>query len=210
MKFSQSMMDGLQALRLVARDLWEEASLLLLVGLIGALLSLLILPLPFVLAAHYATAARISEDRVVSLSSWFSEGWANARFYYAWVVVLGLVAAVFVSAILFYGRITAPWAMVLRWLCAVFLAIWLFPQPYVPALYWQQEDRRLRTALRNAFLITGRDPFSQLIWWILLLLLGGLMAYYIWPLLLILPVLAAVYATRVLQLKVSAVPRREE
>lgn len=203
-------MDGLQALRLVVRDVWEESSLLLLVGVIGLLFSLLVLPLPFVLAAHYATAARISEERVVSLSSWFAEGWANARFFYVWVVVLALIAAILLTAIIFYGRLATSWSLVLRWFCAVLLAIWLFPQPYVPAFYWQQADRRLQTALRNAFLVTGRDPLSMLVWWIIFLLLGGFFAYFIWPLLLILPVLAAVFSTRLLQLKLASISRQEK
>lgn len=194
-------MDGLRALRLVARDLWEESSLLLLAGLVGGVLSLLVLPLPFVLAAHYATAARISEDRVATSRTWFGEGWANARFFYGWFLILLLLVMVLLSGVLFYGRFATPWATVLRWLCILFLAIWLLPQPLVPALYWRQADRRLRTALRNAYVITARDPLSLMVLWVVLLLLGGAIAYFMWPVLLLLSIFVALFSTRLLQLK---------
>jgi hypothetical protein len=197
-------MDGLRALRLVAHDLWEESSLLLLVGLAGGVLSLLILPIPFVLAAHYATAARISEDRVATFRTWLEEGWANARFFYGWVLLFLLLGVPLLSGILFYSRLAAPWSIMLRWLCILFLTIWLLPQPLVAALYWQQEDRRLRTALRNAFVITASDPLSVLVLWIVSLVVGGVIAYYVWPLLLLLPLLAAVFSTNVLKLKLPS------
>jgi hypothetical protein len=177
---------------------------MLLVGLAGGVLSLLVLPVPFVLAAHYATASRISEDRVATLRTWFEEGLANARFFYGWALVLLLLGVVLLSGILYYGRFATPWSLLLRWLCILFLTIWLLPQPLVAALYWQQEDRRLRTALRNAFVITAGDPLSILVFWSVLLLIGGAIAYYIWPVLLLLSLLAAVFSTNILQLKLPS------
>jgi hypothetical protein len=196
-------MDGLRAIRLAARDLWEESSLLVLAGLVGGVLSLLVLSLPFVLAAHYAAAARIAEDQVTTLRSWFEEGWASVGFHYQWFLLLILVSLLPLSGILFYGRFATAWALPLRWFCVLFLTIWLLPQPFVPALYWQQEDRRLRTALRNAFVLTATDPLSVMLFWVVVLAIGATLAYFIWPMLLLLPGVAAVFSTRILWLKIS-------
>jgi hypothetical protein len=197
-------MDGLRAIPLVAHDLWEEFALLALVGVVGGLLSLLLLPLPFVIAAHYATAARIAEQRVGSLSTWFSEGWSHARFFYQWFLLLLLVGLVLGSGVWFYGRLATAWALPLRWFAILCLVIWLLPQPFVPALYWQQVDRRLSTALRNAFVLTAHDPLSPLLLWLIVILLSFLLSYFAWPLLLLTSILAAVFTTRTLQLKLPS------
>jgi hypothetical protein len=196
-------MTGLRALRLAIGDMWEESTMVVSIGLLGLLLSLFILPFPFVLAAHYGTADRVREGRFVSWRVWFQAGREQARFFYQWVILVTLVALTFVANFYFYQRFDGSWATALRWLMIGLLLLWLIPQPLVPALYIRQHDRRLRIALRNAAVLLLRDPLTLLVLWGVTLLLALPLAYVALPLLAFLPVLVAFISTRIVALQVS-------
>jgi hypothetical protein len=197
-------MIGLHALRLAINDLWEESSLVLSSALLGGLLSLLLFPFPFVLAAHYGTADRIGDQLVVSWRTWLQAGRAHARFFYKWFLLVAFVSLVFLSNLYFYSRFEAWWATALRWLVAGLLLFWLLPQPLVPALYFQQSDRRLRVALRNALVICLTDPLAIVVLWAATLLLAIPLASVALPLLLLLQMFIALLSTRIIGLKVKS------
>lgn len=199
------MLDGLQALRLTALDFWEESSIALGTGLVGGALSLLLLPLPFVLAAHYGVADRISEERVVTWRVWLQRGRRHAPFFYKWALLVILISVIFSGNVLFYRRLDTWWATALSWIAAGLLFLWLLPQPLVPALYFRQADRRLRVALRNAAVLAFSDPLSTIVLWLALLALAIPLGYIAWPLLLLLQFLMALLSTRLVWLRLKRV-----
>lgn len=194
---------GWRALRLAALDLWEESLTLILLGLVGGILAVLLLPLPFVLAAHYGVAARIPEHRGVGWREWLRCGREHASFFYRWMLLVLLGSLVLLSSGLLYLRIDASWATALSGLMGGLLLLWWLPQPYVPALYLQQEDQRLRVALRNAAILVANDPLAALLLWGSSLLLGFMLSYIAVPLLALLGVWAALFSTRVVWLRLN-------
>jgi hypothetical protein len=196
-------MIGLRALRLALEDMWEESTVVVSISLLGALLSLLILPFPFVLAAHYGTADKIREGRFVSWRIWLAAGREHARFFYQWVILVALVALTFVANFYFYQRFDGDWATALRWLMAGLLLLWLIPQPLVPALYLRQSDRRLRIALRNAAVLFLSDPLALFVLWAVTLLLALPLAYVAVPLLVVLLAFVPFFSTHIVALHIS-------
>lgn len=198
-----SELDGIRAVRLMALDFWEDSFIALTTGLVGGMLSLLLLPLPFVLAAHYAAADRISEERIVTWRIWLQCGRKHAPFFYKWTLLVVLVALIFSGNIAFYQRLDASWAAILSWIAVTLLLLWLLPQPFVPALYFRQADRRLRVALRNAAVLTLSDPVSAIVLWATLLVLAIPLGYVAWPLLFLLQVFMAILSTRIVRLRLK-------
>lgn len=180
-------MSGLEALRRTLSDIWDEALLILLAGLLGGLLSLLIIPIPFVLCAHYSMALRVAEQRVTRLRDWFDLGRAHLRFFVLWSMLAFGVTLVLAGNVLFYLRLEAQWAWVLAYAIVGLLFTWVLPQPFVPAFYLQQTDvgaaRGLHTALRNTVVLLVTEPFSVLLLWAGTALLALPLAYLAWPLL---------------------------
>jgi hypothetical protein len=192
-----------EALQLAAGDLWDDSWLLVVLGLVGGLLSLLVLPLPFVLAAHYGTVERLTENRVISVRDWLENGRAHAPFFYKWAALVLVVSALFWSNFFFYAQYEAAWATTVSGLTVGLWVVWLLPQPLVPALYFWQEDRRVRVALRNAGVIALSDPLSVLLMWGTALLLGVMLGYFRWQLLLLIPMWMALFSTRIIWLRLK-------
>lgn len=189
----QNLLSTLDALRRTLSDLWEEALLLTLTGVIGGLLSIVIVTIPYVLAAHYHTALRISQHRVVSFRDWFSLGRRQLRFFVQWSLLAAFVTLVLIANVLFYLRLQFEWAWMLAYVFIGLLLTWLLPQPFVPAFYLQQTDRRLRTALRNTAVLSVTEPISVVLAWLLVALLAIPLAYFAWPLLpAVIPVMALI------------------
>lgn len=186
-------MSVMDALRRTLSDLWDESLLIIAVGVLGGLISLVVIPIPFVLAAHYGMALRISERRVVSVRDWFGLGREHLRFFVLWSVLAAVVTVVLAGNVLFYLRLEVEWAWMLAYAIVGLLLTWVLPQPFVPAFYLQQTDRRLRTALRNTIVLLVTEPLSILLLWLGTALLAIPLAYLAWPLLpALLPVMALV------------------
>ncbi|MDX1664762.1 MAG: hypothetical protein R3272_13300 [Candidatus Promineifilaceae bacterium] len=128
-------MTGLRALRLTLRDLWQEAFVILSIGFIGGLLSLLIIPLPFVLAGTYGVALRIAGGRIAGWREWYEDARAHARFFYKWALLVALVVVVLLTNVNFYWNMAGSFGEVAGGVAMGLLIVWLLLQPYVPALY---------------------------------------------------------------------------
>lgn len=196
-------MIGLRALRLTVQDFWAEAAFITSSGLLGGLLSLLILPLPFVLAGHYGSAAQISEGSAGSWRTWFASGREHAGFFYKWVLLVAVITVGFVGNLVYYARFDAQWAAVLRGLMLSLMVLWLFPQPLVPALYLRQSDRRLRTAMRNAYVVCLTEPGTVIVLWAAILLLALPLLYFATPLLLLVQLFIPFVSTQIVALKLK-------
>jgi hypothetical protein len=193
-------MRAFEALTLAAGDLWEDSWLLVGTGLVGGLASLLLLPLPFVLAAHYGVAEKITGDRAVSVRVWLQCGREHARFFYKWMLMFVAVSVIFYGNLYFYWRYEAAWAQILGWVVIGLWLLWLLPQPFVLAVYFWQSDRRVRVALRNGVLLALSDPLSLFILWGSTLLLAIPLGYTSELLLFLLPPWMVLLSTRIVWL----------
>jgi len=192
-------MSGLDALRRTFSDLWDEALLIVLAGLLGGLLSLLVVTIPFVLAAQYNMALRVSEQRVVSFRDWLALGREQLGFFVKWSVLAAAVALVLAGNVVFYLRLDAEWGWILAYAIVGLLLTWVLPQPFVPAFFLQQKDRRLRTALRNTAILLITEPLSMVLLWLATALLAIPLAYFAWPLLPALLPFMALFTTHVVK-----------
>jgi uncharacterized membrane protein YesL len=183
---------------LALRDFWEEFLLVAVVGPVGTLLSLLVIPLPFVLAGHYATASRVAEGRAVSWRDWWVTAREHALFFYKWFALLLVVGLVLLANVVFYRGVATDWALFMQWIFTGFLFLWISFQPYVPACYFEQSDLRLRVSLRNAAIIAVADPLSLLAFWLLALPLA-LISLAFPPLLLLAPLFLIMVSTRIVK-----------
>lgn len=175
-------MYALRALRQSLVDFWDESLFIVTTGFVGGLLSLFVIPIPFVLAAHYHATLAIGEQRVVSFRGWFRQGREELRFFILWSLLVFFVALVLAGNILYYLRFEAAWSSAVSAIMAGLLITWLLPQPFVPAFYLRQTDRRLRVALRNAAIFMATDPASLIVFWISSLLLVVPLVYLAWVL----------------------------
>jgi hypothetical protein len=190
---------ALGALRRALSDLWDEALLVIVIGLLGGLFSLPILTIPLVLAAHYNAALRISEQRVVSIRDWFRLSREHLRFFVMWALLATLVGVILAGNVLFYLRLGPEWARLLAWSIAGLFFTWILPQPFVPAFYLQQTDRRLRTALHNTMVLIVTDPSSIVVLWLSAAVLAVPLAYFAWPLLPALMPFIVLVSTRIVK-----------
>lgn len=189
-----------RALRLALTDLWDESLILVVSGVLGAILGFLFLPLPFVLAAHYGLARRVSERRVVSWRMLPALARMQPHFFVVWTVLVAFVTLVLVANVLFYLSIGAAWSRVLAWVMVGLLLTWLLPQPFIPALYLQDPERSPRVTLRQAAVFLVMNPGAVLILWLSVILLALPLAYFAWPLLGVLMPFMALVSTRMVQL----------
>lgn len=178
----------------------EEIFSIFLYSIIGGILSLFLLPIPFVVAAHYGVAHRLAESRIVSWRIWFDEGRRHARFFYRWMALIaGSLLLAYVD-IRFYGRADVPGAAIIQPLMAAVFVLWFVFQPLVPIIYLEQTEKSLRLALRDSAVVAYTDPPSTLVLWGVTGLVT-ILIYLIklWVLLPIVPlyfILVAVYLVR--------------
>lgn len=192
-----------RAIRLAFTDLWDESLLLVVVGLFGSFLSVLLLPLPYLIGAFYGIALRLSERRAVPWRMLWELAREHLRFFVQWVALSGAITIILLGNIWFYLSIGAEWSRLVSWFMAGLLLTWVLPQPFVPAFYMHQEDQRLRLALRNAAVFLVMDPFAVILLWLTLAGVAVPLAYAAWPLLGTLIPLMALISTRIVQLYIK-------
>lgn len=202
-------MNALRALRLAFSDVYDELLVLMGAGILGGALSLLLIPLPLVLGGHYGALRRAAEGRIVSLGDWLSAAREHAGFFYRWVLVAIGVGTVLGLNIPFYWRMGTAWAQLAGGVAIGLFLLWVLPQPFAPALYWQNPDLGLRDTLRNAAVVALLEPIATVVMWLVTALLGAILYWMAPPLILPLPVFTAAFATRVVMLRLKAEEEEE-
>lgn len=192
-----------RALRLALVDVWDESLLIVVTGVLGALLGVLLLPLPFVFSAHYEVAHRVSQRRAIAWRQLPELTRSHLRFFVGWTALFLFVTLVLVANVLFYLNIGATWSRLAAYVMVGFLITWFAPQPFVPALFLQQPEQGLRAALRRAAIFVTMDPFAPAVLLLSLALLAAPLAYFAWPLLGILLPFMALVSTRMVQLYIA-------
>ena len=84
--------------------------------------------------------------------------WISLR----WLLLNVIVAALLAANVVFYGAIESPIGPVFQVVAATLGAVWLAAQLYVWPFLMEQEDKRLRLALRNAVFLALGTPLTAL------------------------------------------------
>lgn len=163
------------------KDTWDGLLLLVLTNVATVLLIIPVVTSAPALGALWYVAHRVAKGRSTSLGDYF--GAFRRYFWKAWgVALIAIVGFVLVFANLwFYTAATGPIDLAstvtlgirVFWIVVGFL--WLIFQMYPLALLFEQEDQRLRTALRNAGVLLITRPSFSLVLALLLVVVGLVM-----------------------------------
>lgn len=92
-----------------------------------------------------------------------------------WLVSLP-VTVIIIANVLFYATLRVPFAAVAELVALYVLLAWLGAHVYVYPLILEQEDKRLRTLYRNAFVMAMSRPLitlQVLVVWVIVLMAGS-------------------------------------
>jgi len=160
------------------KDFWDELFFLALLNIVTALLAVLVITLPPALAGLWNVANRVAQGKAIGWSDYF-EGFRR-YFWKAWGLALLniLVITIAITNLRFYTPGNAPFEIhptLSLWIRALWMAVaflWLTLQMYPLALLLEQEDQRLRVALRNTVVIFIANPGFTLVLAALLLIVA--------------------------------------
>lgn len=162
------------------KDFWDELFLLMLMNIVTVLLLIPVVTFPPALAGLWSAANLVAKGRAIHWSDYF-EGFRR-YFWRAWGLALLniVVAGVIFTNIRFYTPGTVPFDISPNlglWIQALFVGVallWLFIQMYPMALLLEQEDQRLRVALRNAAVLLITNPGFTIVLFLLLLVVAAI------------------------------------
>jgi uncharacterized membrane protein YesL len=161
------------------KDFWDELFLLVLMNIVTVLLLIPVVTFPPALAGLWSAANLVAKGRAIGWSDYFK---AFRRYFLkAWGLALlnGLVGIILVANILFYAPANVPFEIsptLSFWIQALFLGaafVWLIIQLYPMALLLEQEDQRLRVALRNAAVLFAANLGFTIVLALLLLVVAA-------------------------------------
>ncbi len=160
------------------KDFWEELLLLALMNLLTVLFAFPVVTFPPALAGLWSAANLVAKGKAIHWSDYF-DGFRH-YFWKAWRLALIniLVLVVIYTNIRFYTPGVAPFKInqsVSTWISTFFTLtgiVWLMIQMYPMALLLEQEDERVRLALRNAAFLTALKPGFTLLLFVALVLIA--------------------------------------
>lgn len=125
----------------------------------------LALPGPPAWMALHVVANRVANQYAIKWDQYFGAFKANLRSPWLYTLIATLVSVLLIYNVFFYPNAfpDAQWAM---WVAGAWLAagvFWMAIQLFLIPFFIEQETKRWRTALRNAILIAGANPFMTLI-----------------------------------------------
>lgn len=168
------MVEGFRVIIKSLKDIWGEMFMLVLMNLFTLLCQLVIIPGPPAMAALYAMCNRVANDYAISWDNYFDAFKKYFKKSWIYAVFSIVITALLVVNFIWYGQQFGdqPWAAWVQgaWLAATFF--WLVINFYTYPFLMEQEDKRLRVALRNAALVAGANPLFTLI---IIIIVGVLM-----------------------------------
>jgi hypothetical protein len=177
------MRDAWYVVRAALGDTWRDLITTALVNLGWLLSCLLVIPGPPATLALFFLANRMARGEAADPRDFFR---AMGRYFglgWRWGVLNLAVLALLVGDIVLSGRLGAGsgTARLVQGLYLAGLAFWLLLQLYVLAFLFEQEEPKLRLALRNGALLLGREPVfsTALLLLILLALLLGSLLFFV-------------------------------
>lgn len=161
------------------RDFWDGLFHLMLMNVVTVLLAIPVVTFPPALAGLWCVGNQVAQGRIVDWSDYF--GAFRRYFWKAWGLALlnALAAAVTFANLRFYTPGIAPFdigptlSFGLRAFWVNLALLWLLLQIYSFALLLEQEDQRLRVALRNAAVLFATNPGFTIVLAVLLLILAA-------------------------------------
>jgi len=162
------------------KNFWDELFLLMLMNIVTVLLVAPVVTFPPALAGLWSVANLVAKGRSIHWSDYF-EGFRR-YFWKAWGLALLnlLVIVTLFSNTRFYAPGNAPFEIdptLSLWIRALFLGaglLWLVIQLFPMGLLLEQEDQRLRVALRNAAVLLITSPGFTVVLVLLLLVVAAL------------------------------------
>jgi hypothetical protein len=157
------------------KDFWDELFLLVLMNIVTVLLIIPVVTFPPALAGLWNASNIVAQGKTIHWSDYFAG--FRRYFWKAWLLALLniLMAVIVATNIWFYNPDVAPFEIsptLSAWIAGVFVAIgvlWTALQMYIWAVLLEQEDQRLRLALRNAAILFIANPGFTIVLFVLLL-----------------------------------------
>lgn len=154
---------------------------LVIANLLWFVLTLPIITAPLAAAGLYYSTNQLAHRKQVSWRTFFEGFHGRSAAGLRWsllnlVAILGIVANVW-----FYGNVRASWGGWVQGLFVGLLILWLLLQVYTFPLLLEQQEQRMRQALRNSLVLFIRKPFFSLGLVIFLALILGLSTYFRLP-----------------------------
>lgn len=172
------MLEFLRVLWGAVKDFWEELLLLVLMNILTVLFAFPVVTFPPALAGLWNVGNLVAKGKGIHWSDYFD----GFRRYFWKSLKLALINILFLvvvyTNIRFYTPEVAPFKIsqeVSAWISVFFTLtglIWLMIQMYPMALLLEQEDERVRIALRNAAFLTALRPGFTLLLFITLILIA--------------------------------------
>jgi uncharacterized membrane protein YesL len=162
------------------KEFWDELFLLMLMNVVTVLLVIPVVTFPPALAGLWGAANLVAKGSAIHWSDYF-EGFRR-YFWKAWGLALLniLVAVIMFTNIRFYTPEIVPFDIspsVSLWIQALFVGVallWVIVQMYPLALLFEQEDQRLRVALRNAAVLLITNLGFTIVLLLLLLIVAAI------------------------------------
>lgn len=157
------------------RDLWSDLWTVLACNFFWLIANVLIIPGPPATLAVMYYANRIAHGEQADLADF----WGAFRGYWgpAWrwgVVNLAMTAFLIADIAVTAQFPDAAWKYWLQGLYVVILVVWLGMQFYALPFLFEQEQMKVRQALRNSIALIGRNlRFTLMLWLMLLLILAA-------------------------------------
>lgn len=169
------------------QDWWYDFALLMLMNIVTILLFFPIVTFPPALAGLWNVGNLSAQGRSISWADYF-EGFRR-YFLKAWGLALLniLVIVIVFTNVRFYTPEIAPFEIgdtLSMWVRGFFLAmgfLWLIVQLYPMATLLEQEDQRLRVALRNSAVLFITNPGFSIVLALLLLLVTIVSTFLVIP-----------------------------
>jgi hypothetical protein len=156
------------------KDFWEELLLLALMNILTVLLLFPVVTFPPAVAGLWNAANLAAKGKSIHWSDYF-EGFRR-YFLKAWALALlnVLVILMVITNVRFYTPDVAPFNIssnASAWIRGIFISLgflWVAAQMYPLAMLLEQEDQRLRVALRNTAVLFFTNPGFTIVLFILL------------------------------------------
>lgn len=140
------------------RDWYYNMLSLASINVLWFVLSLTVVLLPPATAGMYAATNRVAHGTGQRLGDFWDGARRSLWLSLRWAAVNIVVAAILWSNTLFYSSLAESAAFVVRALIGSLALVWLATQFYLWPFLMEQDDKRLRVALKNALFLTLATP----------------------------------------------------
>ena len=152
------------------RDWWDGMVGLATFNLLWLGLSLTVILCPPATAGLYAVTNSLAHGKGQRLDDFVAAARCYAWVSWRWALINLVLGVLLAVNLVFYGSIAGAAAFLIQMALVIGAAVWLVMQFYVWPFLIEQEQKRLRVALRNALLLALANPLYTLT----LLLISGL------------------------------------